>query len=41
MDKDTKDFGALVTGAAAVYALFVLLVGALFTLMLFFGKPVE
>ncbi len=40
MDENNKDFPEIVTGAALVYAFFVLLVGGLFTLMLLFGEPV-
>ncbi len=40
VDENNKDFPEIVTGAALVYAFFVLLVGGLFTLMLLFGEPV-
>ncbi len=39
--ENEKDFWDFVTGASILYAIFVFVVGALFTLMLFFGKPVE
>lgn len=35
-----KDFWDFFAGAAVVYAVFVLIVGGLFTLMLLFGEPV-
>ena len=37
-EKGLLDF---IGGAALVYGIFVVVVGALFTLMLLFGKPVE
>jgi len=36
-----KGFPDIIAGAFLPYALFVAIVGSLFTLMLFFGKPVE
>lgn len=38
---ENKDFWDFVTGASILYAVFVLVVGALFTVMLLFGEPVE
>lgn len=35
-----KDFWDFFAGAAVFYAVFVLIVGGLFTLMLLFGEPV-
>lgn len=35
-----KDFWDFFAGAAVVYAVFVFIVGGLFTLMLLFGEPV-
>lgn len=39
--EDNKDLWDFVTGAGIVYAVFVFIVGGLFTLMLLFGEPVE
>lgn len=41
LEDNNKDFWDFVTGASIVYAVFVFIVGGLFTLMLLFGEPVE
>lgn len=40
-DGNEKGLLDFIGGAALVYGIFVIVVGALFTLMLLFGKPVE
>lgn len=40
-EETNKEFWDFITGAAIVYAVFVFIVGGLFTLMLLFGEPVE
>ncbi len=39
MSADNKDFQTIASAAAVLYGLFVFVIGALFTIMLLFGKP--